>query len=440
MLSREDNETLVRVGPGTAMGKFFRLAWLPFMFSKDLVADGRPKRVRLLGEDLVAFRASDNEIGLVDHACPHRGAPLVYARNEECGLRCVYHGWKFDVSGRTTDMPAEPEHSRFKDKVKIKAYPCQERNGMVWAYMGPETEKLPPLPDLEWNLVSSEQVHVSMRVQECNWLQALEGDIDSAHAGFLHGRIDSDGRMKRILLVRDRRPTFDVMRQEFGLSIAARRELEDGKVYWRVNQFLLPFYTLTPPQSSFPELSGHAWVPIDDENTLVIMFSYHPSEPLYPKSRKLFEEGWKGRETGHPSHGGLREDDITRPYAGYWTRFTRENDFQFDYQSQLTTWFSGVPGLWVQDAACQGGNGPIFDRTREKLGVSDSGIVMARRVLLEAVKAYAQNGTVPAVINRPDLSMVRSVALHLAADQSWSDGHGRQLMTAKVGKEFGYTP
>jgi phthalate 4,5-dioxygenase len=440
MLSREDNETLVRVGPSTAMGNLFRLAWLPFMFSKDLVADGRPKRVRLLGEDLVAFRASDNKVGLVDHACPHRGAPLVYARNEECGLRCVYHGWKFDVSGRTTDMPAEPEHSRFKDKVEIKAYPCQERNGIVWTYMGPDKEKLPPLPSLEWNLVSSEQVHVSMRVQECNWLQALEGDIDSAHAGFLHGRIDSDGRMKHILLVRDRRPTFDVMRQEFGLSIAARRELGDGKIYWRVNQFLMPFYTLTPPQSAFPELTGHAWVPIDDENTLVIMFSYHPSEPLYPKTRKLFEEGWKGRETGHPSRGGLREDDATRPYAGYWTKFTRENDFQFDYQSQLTTWFSGVPGLWVQDAACQGGNGPIFDRTKEKLGVSDSGIVMARRVLLEAAKAYAQNGTVPAVIDRPDLSMVRAVALHLAADQSWSDEHGRQLMTAGVGKEFGYTP
>ena len=137
MLSREDNEMLVRVGPGTAMGEFFRLFWIPFLPSKDLVADGRPKRVRLLGEDLIAFRASDNTIGLLDHACPHRGAPLAFARNEECGLRCVYHGWKFDTAGRVTDMPAEPARSRFKANVRLKAYPCRERNGVVWLYMGP---------------------------------------------------------------------------------------------------------------------------------------------------------------------------------------------------------------------------------------------------------------------------------------------------------------
>ena len=135
MLSHEDNETLVRVGPGTPMGEFHRLYWIPFLLSKDLVADGQPKRVRLLGEDLVAFRASDNAVGLVDNACAHRGAPLIYARNEECGLRCVYHGWKFDVSGQVTDMPAEPAHSRFKDKLRIKAYPCRERNGVVWTVL-----------------------------------------------------------------------------------------------------------------------------------------------------------------------------------------------------------------------------------------------------------------------------------------------------------------
>jgi len=440
MLSHEDNETLVRVGLGTAMGDFLRLNWLPFLPSKDLVADGRPKRVRLLGEDLVAFRNSDNVVGLLDHACPHRGAPLIYARNEECGLRCVYHGWKFDVAGRVLDMPAEPARSRFKDNVTIKAYPCRERNGVVWTYMGPDKDHLPPLPNFEWNMVSSEQVHLSMRVQECNWLQALEGDIDSAHAGFLHGRIDSNGRMKRLLLVRDMRPTFDVMRQEFGLSIAARRMLEEDVIYWRVNQFVLPFYTLTPPQPSFPELTGHAWVPIDDENTLVIMFSYHPNQPLYEKTRRLFEEGYHGRETGHPSHGGLREDDASRPYAGYWTKFTRENDYHFDLESQKTTWFSGIPGLWVQDAACQGGNGPIYDRAQEKLGVSDTGIVMARRVLLEAVRAFQQDSAVPAVVSNPDLSMVRAVSLRLSPDQSWSDESGRQHMTAELGKGFGYTP
>ena len=177
MLSQQDNETLVRVGAGTPMGSLFRLFWIPFLFSKDLAADGQPKRVMLLGEDLVAFRDSLGRVGLVANACAHRGAPMMFGRNEDCGLRCVYHGWKYDVTGAVVDMPAEPVKSRFKDKVKITAYSCRERNGMVWAYMGPETTEaeLPRLPNLEWNLVPAENVQVSMRVQECNWLQALEG-------------------------------------------------------------------------------------------------------------------------------------------------------------------------------------------------------------------------------------------------------------------------
>ena len=231
--------------------------------------------------------------------------------------------------------------------------------------------------------------------------------------------------MKRLLYVRDRRPTFDVMRQEFGLSIAARRALEDGNVYWRVNQFVLPFYTLTPPQSAFPELSGHAWVPIDDENTLVLMFSYHPNEPLYEKTRRLFEDGHKGRETGHPSQGAMRADDASRPYAGYWTSFTRENDFKLDYESQLTTWFSGIPGLWVQDAACQSGLGPVYDRTRERLGVQRQRHRDGPPGVVGGAKAHRQHGTVPSVVSRPDLSMVRAVALQLTPDESWSGPSGR---------------
>ena len=153
MLSREDNERLVRVGKGTPLGDLFRLYWIPFLPSADLVDDGQPQRIRLLGEDLVAFRDSEGRVGLVDQACPHRGAPLIFGRNEDCGLRCVYHGWKFDVTGAVTDMPAEPARSRLKERLRIKAYPCKERNGMIWAYMGPDQADLPPLPNVEWNLV-----------------------------------------------------------------------------------------------------------------------------------------------------------------------------------------------------------------------------------------------------------------------------------------------
>src|ERR1700759_3577947 len=190
MLSHEDNERLVRVGKGTALGELFRLYWIPFLPSADLAKDGQPKRIRLLGEDMVAFKDTEGRVGLVDQACPHRGAPLIFGRNDDWGLRCVYHGWKLDVRGPGPIMRGAPARSRLKERVRIKAYPCQERNGMVWTYMGPDQAELPPLPNVEWNLVPEDQVHISVRVQECNWLQAVEGEIDSAHAPLLHGRVD----------------------------------------------------------------------------------------------------------------------------------------------------------------------------------------------------------------------------------------------------------
>ncbi|MDQ5925063.1 MAG: Rieske 2Fe-2S protein, partial [Pseudomonadota bacterium] len=186
MLNSQDNETLVRVGPGTAMGQLMRLYWIPFLASADVERDGQPHRVRLLGEDLVAFRDSEGQVGLVDQACPHRGAPMVLARTEEGGIRCIYHGWKFDVTGQCQETPAEPPGSAMTSRMTIKSYPVRERNGVLWTYMGPKRET-PPLPELEWNMVPESHSLVTFRVQECNWLQALEGEIDSAHAAILHG-------------------------------------------------------------------------------------------------------------------------------------------------------------------------------------------------------------------------------------------------------------
>ncbi len=440
MLSKHVADTLVQVSKGTQMGDFLRLFWVPFHLSAAIEADGMPKRVKLMGEDMVVFRDTLGRVGLVDNACAHRRAPMAYARNEDCGLRCVYHGWKYDITGQCVDQPAEPANSRFKNRVRIKAYPCRERNGVIWAYMGPETdEAIPDLPNVEWNLVDPEQVHVTIRVQETNWLQALEGDIDSAHAGFLHGRVDNDGRMKRNLNVRDMRPTFDVVQKDWGVSIASRRIVSDEDYYWRVNQFVFPWFTFSPPQSVFPELTGHAWVPMDDEHTLVVTFSYVPDAPLYPKTRALFEEGYKGRETGHPSRHAYRTDNPGAPYAGYWTRFNAENDFLIDAQEQKTTWFSGIPGLWVQDTGCQAGLGPIIDRTLERLGASDAGIVVARHSLLDASRAYRESGTVPAGVTEPDQSMIRAVAIRLPRDQEVWQAAG-EFMQARLGAGFGYTP
>jgi len=276
-----------------------------------------------------------------------------------------------------------------------------------------------------------------LRVQECNWLQALEGEIDSAHAPILHGRIDSRGEINEWLAKRDLQPSFECIRQDFGMSIAAKRRLDGDRLYWRVNQFMMPFYSLVPPQSKFPDLSGHAWVPMDDNHTLCIFFSYHPSEPLPAKTREIFEEGHNGRETGHPSKHAFVKRDPTVPYADYWTKFTRENGYQFDYQSQVDTWFSGLPGLWVQDGACQSGIRPIFDRSKEHLGSSDTGIVMTRRLLLEAVSAYRDRGIQPSGVTDPNTFMVRAVSLTLPETTSWAD-FGRPHMTAKLGTDFGY--
>lgn len=439
MLSTEDNEKLVRIGPGTTMGGLFRNYWLPVFASADLEAEGQPQTVKILDETLVIFRDSAGNVGLMDHVCPHRGAPLLYGRNEDCGLRCVYHGWKFGVDGSVMDMPAEPVRSRLKEKVKIKAYPCVERGGVVWTYMGTADEAdRPPLPNWEWNMVPDENVVITFRVQECNWLQALEGEIDSAHAPILHGRIDDGGSINQWVAKRDLRPKFECVRQDFGMSIAARRVLDDDTYYWRVNQFVMPCYSLVPPQSNeFYELSGHAWVPIDDETTLCLMFSYRPDEPLHPKSRPVFVDGHKGRETGHHSNPGHDNLGPEVPYGRYASKYRRETGYHFDYDLQKTTWFSGLPGLWVQDAACQSGVARIYDRSRENLCTSDTGIAMTRRMLIEVASAYEESGALPERYNDPSLYQVRALSLTLPSDAAWVDS-GNALMRADVGTPLGY--
>ena len=185
MLTKEQNELLTQVGSSTPMGELMRQYWIPFYLSNDLEADGPPQRVRLLGEDLIVFRATSGQVGLVGNHCPHRGASLFFARNEEDGLRCVYHGWKYDVSGACVDMPNEPPESNFKHKIQHTAYPVQERNGILWTYMG-QSADLPELPNFEWNSVPTDQVHYSIRIADNNFMQPIEGEYDTTHIGFLH--------------------------------------------------------------------------------------------------------------------------------------------------------------------------------------------------------------------------------------------------------------
>jgi len=222
MLTKEDNELISQVGPGAPMGRVMREYWLPALLSSELPGtDSDPLRVRMLGEELIAFRDTNGQVGLVGANCPHRGASLFFGRNEECGLRCVYHGWKFDVTGQCVDMPSEPAESNFKAKIKATAYPCRERGGIIWTYMGPLAEP-PDLPELEWNLVPAEHRQISKRVQECNWLQALEGGIDSSHSYFLHSTIEREQEMRgavtgpRAYLSRQKHCHYEYLDTEFG--------------------------------------------------------------------------------------------------------------------------------------------------------------------------------------------------------------------------------
>lgn len=430
MLTTEQNNLVTQVGTGTPMGNLMRRYWIPFMKSSDVVSDGQPRTIRLMGEDLLVFRDSNGAVGVIDPVCPHRGAPLVFARNLDCGLRCIYHGWKFNTKGECIDIPTVPNGDRVARSVKTKSYQARERNGVLWVYMGDSVDT-PPLPELEWNLVPEENVVVSFRVQECNWLQALEGEIDSAHAAILHG-----GRGGKFIgswrQTKDLAPTFELLEREIGVSIGARRNSDEDSDYIRVNQFLMPFWTLVPPQSKYPELSGHAWVPIDDKNTLAMMFSYRPDEAMYPETKKLFEKGAKGLQTGHHSLDAYKKSAVTEPYGFYKSKYNRENSYEYDYDR-------GLPGLWTEDAACQSGLDPIYDRTRETLVASDTGIVRVRKLLMEqAQKHWTIENDAPGV-NDPASYLLRAASLTVPRGGEWKES-GEQFMTAKLGTGFGYKP
>src|SRR5436309_7438726 len=242
MLKREENELVTRVGPETPMGNVMRRYWMPALLTSELPnPDSDPVRVRLLGEKLIAFRDTNGAVGLVAENCPHRGASLFFGRNEECGIRCVYHGWKFDASGTCIDMPNEPAESDFKTKIQAKAYPTRERGGIVWAYMGPRTDP-PPLPELEPNMLPDAEQHVGAIQRTCNWLQALEGDIDTSHLGFLHlGARDPETMEPGTFgyyTVKDRCPRYSVIDTDGGTMYGAYRPAAGDVNYWRIAQFL----------------------------------------------------------------------------------------------------------------------------------------------------------------------------------------------------------
>jgi phthalate 4,5-dioxygenase oxygenase subunit len=417
MLKREDNERVTRVGPGTAMGQVMRSYWMPVMLSEELPRpDGDPLRVRLLGEDLVAFRDSNGRVGLLAHNCPHRGASLFFGRNEESGLRCVYHGWKFDVDGTCVDMPNEPAESDFKHKVHATAYQTTEMGGTVWAWMG-EPGAAPRLPDMEWMRGPS---FISKTLQDCNWLQALEGGIDTSHSSFLHRRLDTAGGSlgSQSYRARSTAPKLEVLTTEYGFRYAGVRHLPgDGKDYVRVYQFVMPFSQMRAYEGYLPNcpvVQGHMWVPIDDEQCWVYNWMYRRSgEPLLPEEIETEE-----RETGRS-----KADLIPGTHR---LKQNRSNDYLIDRQAQRTQSYTGIKGVNTQDVAVQESMGPIYDRTREHLGTADLAIITARRLLLEACDDVAQ-GRAPRG-SRLDSLQVRAAEMVIPQDRPWAESMQTELV------------
>ncbi|MED1796694.1 Rieske 2Fe-2S domain-containing protein [Brevibacillus nitrificans] len=396
MLSVEDNKLLTETGPNTLMGKLLRRYWIPALLSDELPEpDCPPVRVKLLGEKLIAFRDSNNKVGLLDELCPHRKASLFFGRNEEGGLRCVYHGWKFDTCGKCVDMPSEPPESSFKNNVTIKSYPCRDVGGIIWTYMGPEDE-MPELPFLEWTLVPKSHRYFSRRIQENNYFQAIEGGIDSSHISFLHRNIQRSKTDAQKALANDRSPKFEVSKTDYGLLIGAKRKAAEGTVYWRITQFLMPWYTMIPPFG--PTRGGHAWVPMDDEHCWHWSFSWNPLEPL--KEEELAET-----RSGNDLHASLIP-------GTFRTVQNKDNDYQIDWELQASGQaFSGIRGIGMQDAAVQESAGSITDRSQEKLGTSDAAIIVARRVMIHAAKGLEKGETPPGLDSSKQRVRAASVML-----------------------------
>ena len=409
MLSREDNELLTRTGFGTPMGNLFRRFWIPALLSEELAApDCPPVRVTLMGEKLVAFRDSEGRVGLLERYCRHRGASLFYGRNEEGGLRCVYHGWKFDVEGRCLDIPNARVGEGFKEKCAARAYPTIEKGGMIWAYLGPR-ELMPDLPLYEFQQVPPSHAYVSKFLVEGNYFQSLEGEADSGHVSFLHRFLDKEGvaagstggmpYVSRVGVVH-----WEIEETDYGLLMAAERDLQDGRSQWRANLFFMP---LTVPIAT-PRgvtMTCHIRVPIDDETSWLYRPRWHPARPLTEAERAELV------------HGGL---DFPELLPGtYIPKENKTNDYLIDRDAQRHYSFTGIKSLPAQDMAVQSDqNGVIADRTRENLVSADKAIIMLRQKLLKAARDL-QNGKEPPEARRPEAYSARAMDIVVPKGADW---------------------
>ena len=421
MLRKEVNELLTETNNGTPMGELFRHYWIPAMLARELPEnDCPPVRVKLLGEPMVAFRDSEGRYGLIEEFCAHRRVSLWFGRNEEGGLRCPYHGWKYDHTGQCVDVPSEPDDSGYCQTIKLTSYPLLKVGDVLWTHMG-DAENRPPEPAWEFATVTPEQTVTTKRFQECNWLQALEGGIDSSHVSFLHSQeLERDplfkGAKANKYNLDDLKPVFDVSPSDGGLYIGVRRNAEHGKHYWRVTQWVMPCFTMIPPRADHPQ-HGHFWVPIDDENCWTWSYDYHPDRPLTAGERQACLDG-----------KGIHAEIIP---GTFFSVQNKGNDYLIDRDAQKRgESYSGVAGFAMQDGSLQESMGPIIDRTRENLVQTDYGIVMTRNRLRRAASDLRDKGIEPPGRD-PQHMKVRSISVVLDPDLNYAEACQDDMVAAE---------
>ena len=432
MLTTEENDLLTQTGPETPMGQYFRRFWQPVLLSEELPEpDGDPVRVSVLGEELVAFRDTEGKVGLVERECPHRGADLFFGRNEECGLRCVYHGWKFDVDGKAVDLPNVPPGVRHHETVRLKAYPTREFGEIVWAYLGPQENRIPELPHMEFGFVKPAGRYVTKQLMECNWAQVMEGDLDTSHFSFLHmpapsvpsnENPDAPADEQRLKWIRnDPMPKFQILEHDVGFVVGGARSTDDaGETYWRMTQYTFPANGTGPSTMPGETYFGFTVVPVTDVACWMYCYAWNPERDLGNAEReKLSTIG----------HGIIAETD-----ENYIPLRNRGNDYEIDRNLQRTHTFTGVKGLAEQDIMIQQSQGFIADRTCENLTATDAAIVKFRRTVMDGARRLAEDGEEPEAPRRHDAYKTRPGSWFASEGTPFEDvllerfGHNRGLV------------
>jgi nitrite reductase/ring-hydroxylating ferredoxin subunit len=410
MLTREQNELLTRIGPGAPMGDLLREYWVPACRSAKLEVDGAPERVRLFGENFVAFRATSGRVGFIAEGCPHRCASMALARNEEDGLRCIFHGWKVSVEGKCVDTPTEPEErrERFAANVPVRSHPVREAGGLIWVYLGKHKDNPPRFPDYEFTHLPESHIQPRRGIIKTNWLQGLEALLDSAHVTYLHAANLGSPIGRQVFkaesdyMLDNGSPAFEFLETPYGFREGALREQKNNVCYARIREVSLPFFSFIPSTPGGAAIVCCS-IPIDDETTAQWYILYNPHEPFEGERMGMY-----GTTSGDPDYFNSDMGD-------------RSNLWNQDRKAMKDGHWSGIVGRGnaYEDFAVQESMGPIVDRSREFLGSCDHVIIRARSQLLRAVNHYQDSGETS--FNGPEVKFdrIRAISFAYPKGEDW---------------------